>query len=341
MSGRADGVTCAVVIPCRNEAAHIGPLLDALAQQSVRPDEVIIVDDGSTDDTIDVVRAWTVRHQADAGAPLPVRVVPGPGHGPGPAMNAGISAAGAADIIIRFDGHSRPDSDYVRWSKAGVADARIGVVGGTWRIVAGAPTPAGRAIAAVVSHPLGSGGASYRQSGGPGSGLSSVETVPFGAFRTSLWGTLGGFDESLPVNEDFDFNYRTRKAGWDVVLDPRIQATYFARGTFSSLARQYVRYGYWKYQMLRKDVRALHWRQLPPMLVLPWTVATIGWSLMAPGAASSVAALAYPVALVVGSATIAMGRKVSLIHTLLALGIVHLAWSAGFWRAVVGRGRLR
>jgi chlorobactene glucosyltransferase len=52
------GPLVSVLIPARNEAARIGACLDGLARQSYAPFELIVVDDGSTDDTAGVVRAY-------------------------------------------------------------------------------------------------------------------------------------------------------------------------------------------------------------------------------------------------------------------------------------------
>ncbi|HQX81207.1 MAG TPA: glycosyltransferase, partial [Vicinamibacterales bacterium] len=274
-------------------------LLDALGSQTVLPDEIVVVDDGSTDDSAGVIRRWS-----SANTRTPARVVAGPGRGPGPAMNAGILAT-SADVIVRLDGHSVPDANYIEHSIAGLADARAGVVGGGWKVQPGAETRMARAIADVVSHPLGSGGALYRHPDSAGPVTVRVETVPFGSFRRELWKQLGGFDESLSANQDFDFNYRVRKAGLDVVFDRRISATYTARPTLATLSRQYFRYGYWKRQMLRKDVQAIHWRQVPPMLLVPWVLATGVMALLWPSPLSGVAAGLYPAVLTAGAVLVA------------------------------------
>ena len=217
------------MIPCRNEARSIGALLDALAIQTVQPAEILVVDDQSTDSSVAVVGEWQQHHPRAV-----VRVIAGSGRGPGPAMNTGIAAT-TAHVVVRLDGHCLPNRDYIEHSLRALADPGVGVAGGIWRVRPGAQTPVARAIAQVVSHPLGSGGARYRHPDGLGPNAVSVETVPFGAFHRSLWKQLGGFDESLSANQDFDFNYRARVAGFDVVLDPRIQATYVARPTLRAL----------------------------------------------------------------------------------------------------------
>jgi len=287
------------------------------------------VDDGSTDESAAIVRQW---HNENSGVAL--RVIEGPGRGPGPAMNAGIAAT-TADVVVRLDGHCAPDRDYIEHSIRTLADPRVGVVGGGWRVRPGAETVMGRAIALVVSHPMGTGGARYRHPDAPGPVMMPVETVPFGTFRRALWEQLGGFDESLAANQDFDFNYRARAAGYDVVLDRRIKATYVARPTLAALGRQYFRYGFWKRQMLRKDPRALHWRQVPAAVVLPWVLATLAFVVIWPSPLSKLAAGLYPTVLLLGSTHLAT-RGASAPAALAVLATLHLSWSAGFWRAVCG-----
>lgn len=326
-------LTVVVVIPCRNEAATIEALLAAIAGQTRLPDEVVVVDDGSTDETVKRVEGWTSQHPQ-----VVLRVVASHGRGAAAAMNAGIMAC-HADVVVRLDGHSVPDADYIEWSLKALSAEGAGVVGGVWHVVPGADTPMGQAIASVVSHPLGAGGAAYRNEIGSRA-VETVETVPFGAFRRSLWEQLSGYDESLAANQDFDFNYRTRKAGFEVVLDRRIRSTYRARPALRALARQYQRYGFWKVQMLRKDPRALHWRQVPPALVLPWLLASLSLALVSGHPAAWLAAAMYPAVVVIGASQVTLRDKTSstprfLAATCAAFATVHIAWSVGFWKGIV------
>ena len=88
-----------VIIPCRNVAATLGAQLDALAdQQASFPWEVVLVDNGSTDNTVGVAQGFSTR--------LRLRIVSCPAHTGNPAnaaRNAGIRAA-AADLIALCDG---------------------------------------------------------------------------------------------------------------------------------------------------------------------------------------------------------------------------------------------
>ena len=93
--------------------------------------------------------------------------------------------------------------------------------------------------------------------------------LPFGAFERGLIEKIGPFDETLNANEDYEFNARIRRAGGRVWLNPEIRSIYYARPSLPALARQYARYGYWKWRMLRRYPETLRWRQaLPPLFVL-------------------------------------------------------------------------
>lgn len=322
----------ATVIPCRDEARTIGRLLDALASQTRVPDEIIVVDDQSTDQTRAVVASWQHQH-----ASITLRVVDGPGRGVAAAMNTGIAAA-TADIIVRLDGHSVPQPDYIQQSLSALAEPGAGVVGGVWTIRPGADTIVARAIAAVVSHPSGSGGAQYRHAGSAPQAAVAVETVPFGTFTVDLWRNIGKFDESLLANEDYDFNYRVRQSGAAVRLDGRIHSQYQARPTLAALGRQYFRYGFWKARMLRKDPSAVHLRQVVAALILPAVAGTVLLAGLIPGRETMALMGMYPAVIVAASAHIAWQARSVLVWPAAAtvLVAVHFSWSAGFVRALTG-----
>jgi GT2 family glycosyltransferase len=322
-----------VVIPCFNESHWIAEVLDALAAQDRQPDDVVVVDDGSTDGTRDVVHEWRREH-----ASVPLRLVAGPGRGVAAAVNIGVVGL-ATEVVVRLDGHCRPAPDYLRRTVELAATPGAGVAGGAWTIEPGAPSIEAMAIAIAVEHPLGSGGAAYRHppAGSSAAGPLVVDTVPFGCFRKSLWQDLGGLDERLRSNEDYDFNFRARARGLKVLLDPSIRCTYYARPTVWTLARQYGRYGWWKARMLRHHPFSIRWRQLVPALLVPGLAVAAAGMIFRHKFIWALAIAAY-LATVAGGAVHAAARRrawpaVGWIAA--AFLVVHVMWSAGFWVSLV------
>jgi GT2 family glycosyltransferase len=161
-----------------------------------------------------------------------------------------------------------------------------------------------------------------------------VDTVPFGSFNRELIDRIGYFDESLLTNEDYEFNTRIRKAGGRIWLDPSIRSIYFSRATLLELARQYWRYGFWKWRMLRNYPDTLRWRQaLPPLFVLS-LIGLIVLSIVMPVARFVVFAelfLYFSIMTLAGLRAALRQRKPFLIFGLpLAIPVMHITWGSGF-----------
>ncbi len=266
MSRRNEGVPqITVVVPCRNEAGFIGSLLEALRRQDVSDFEVIVAEGGSEDGSPAIIDRYAQTHPE-----LQLTVL----HNPKRTIPAGLNLAiqeAQAGIVARLDAHCRPDPGYLRRCLQALAHTGAAVVGGRWEIIPGARGPIAKVIATAVSSPLGAGDARYRLQNDLHAG--PVDTVPFGCFRRETWAAMGGFNESLLTNEDYEFYYRVRRQGGIIYLDPTISSQYYARPTYRALAAQYWRYGWWKAQMLKRYPRSVRWRQALP---LTWAAAATG-----------------------------------------------------------------
>jgi succinoglycan biosynthesis protein ExoA len=262
-------IEISIIVPCFNEEKTIQLLLQAILNQSFESEkmEVIIADAMSTDNTRSVIQEFAIRNPI-----LSIRVVDNIKQTIPAAINlAAYSAQG--EYLLRLDAHSVPASDYIQNSinllRSGIAQN----VGGIWEINAGSDTCIAKAIARAAAHPLGAGDAGYRISAQSG----FVDTVPFGAFKKVDFIRLGGFDEGLLSNEDYEFNTRLRQNGGKVWLDTSIRSKYYARKNLAELGKQYWRYGFWKNRMLRKYPKSLRLRQaVPPFFVL--TLIVLGTS---------------------------------------------------------------
>jgi glycosyltransferase involved in cell wall biosynthesis len=257
--------TVSIVIPCYNEERFIGKALEQLAHQFATDRyEIIIVDGLSGDNSRGVIEDFRKRRPD-----LAVSVVDNPARNIPTALNLGVAAA-RGTVIARMDAHAAPSSGYIRRCVEVLQTGTVGVVGMPCLVRAGADTTVARAIAVAVSHPFGIGDAKYRLGAG-GPAQERVDTVAFACFRKSLWQELGGFNEALLANEDYDFNYRVRQSGREVILDRGGHCDYFARTTVVKLAAQYWRYGGWKAEMIRRQPRSIK----PRHLVAPAFVASI------------------------------------------------------------------
>jgi len=254
-----------VVIPCYNEERFIGKALENLANQYDKDHyEIVVVDGLSEDRTREVIAQFT-----QARPEVVVRILDNPARNIPTALNIGVAAA-RGEIIARMDAHAVPSLGYVRRCVEVLRENERGVVGMPCHVRPGADTLIARAVAIAVSHPFGIGDAKYRLQEGK-TEQESVDTVAFSCFRKQLWKELGGFNEELLTNEDYDFNYRVRLRGGTVLLDRVEHCDYFARATLGSLAGQYFRYGQWKARMLMLHPRSIRWRHL----VAPMFVASI------------------------------------------------------------------
>jgi glycosyltransferase involved in cell wall biosynthesis len=323
--------TVSVIIPCFNEEATIRLLLDAVGNQTYPCSnlEVIIADGMSTDRTRETVDQFCRECSG-----INIRIVDNPSRIIPAGLNRAIEVS-SGEYIVRLDAHSIPAPDYIEKC---VQDIDRGVgenVGGVWEIKPGADTWTARSIARAAAHPLGVGDALYRytHTAGP------VDTVPFGAFRSSLIQKIGLFDESLQSNEDYEFNARIRQANGTVWLDPSIHSVYFARATFADLARQYFRYGYWKYRMLKRYPATLRWRQaLPPVFVFSLIFfAILGFFIKLAWFGLALEILTYFIILFATSIQLAIqSHSPAFIWGIpSAIATMHTAWGAGFLWSLV------
>jgi GT2 family glycosyltransferase len=320
-----------VVLPVRNEARDIGRCLDAILAQDYPADrmEVLVADGMSDDATRDVVAAYSRRDRR-------VRLLENPGRIVPTALNAAIRAF-EGEILVRVDGHTIVDRDYVSQGVAALARSGADVVGGTMAPVGSSPF--GRAVALATSTPMGVGGSSFHYA----SEEREAESVYMGTFRREAFARFGRFNERCKRNQDDEFNYRVREGGGRVVVVPSMRSRYFPRESPRALFGQYFQYGYYKVL-----VAALHPRMMRPRHVIPsgFVIGVAGLAAAATlnlaGALLLAAALALHVALSLALAW-REGRRDPGAWLLVpaATLLIHLAYGSGFligcFAALAGR----
>jgi succinoglycan biosynthesis protein ExoA len=305
----ASMASVSVLIPARNEAEYIGACLDSIFAQRFEGELEVLVADGDSDDaTAELSRAAGARVVAN-----PQRITPA-------ALNRAFAAA-RGDVIVRFDAHAEMGESYIA-SCLRALEEEPGMVNiGGWREARGVG-PWGRATGAALGSRLGVGNPKiWRRPSAPAV-RREVDTVPLGCWRRSTLELLGGWNEHFFRHEDFELNYRLRRSGGRVVLDPAITSTYRPRESLRALSLQYWHYGAMKARMVLTHPDSVRPRQLAPFgLLAAATIAPFQTLLAWPGRA---ALLAYGLLVAGVTLTSRAGWR-----TAPALATMHLSWTAG------------
>jgi glycosyltransferase involved in cell wall biosynthesis len=312
-----------IIMAVRNELLTIEEALDSALRQVCRYVLEVVVADGCSDDgTAEVL---TRRVAADPR----VRVVANQSRTTAAGLNAALAAA-RGQYWVRLDGHSVLPPDYVARLVDHIRAGRCEAAGGVVR--ARGTTRFGRAVAAAQDSRFGIGNASHHYATREG----FVDHVAHGAYRVDRSRSIGGFDEALIRNQDYDFDFRYRANGARILIDPSIEFHRQARETPAALMHQYYQYGYWKYVVFRRHPTSLHVRWLAP----PTLVAALGIGTLTSGSRFGRRLLgttltAYLALVTLGTATIARRRGCSPYDVGRALATMHLAWGAGFLRSAL------
>jgi succinoglycan biosynthesis protein ExoA len=310
-----------VVIPARDEELHIGRCLDAVCKQDYDNLQIVVVDGGSNDATLDVVREQMASDERIELVHNPLRSIP-------VSLNLGLARA-RGRWLVRMDAHSTVDPSYVRMAVDRLTTGSWGGVGGRKDGVG--ETAAGRAIAAALGSRFGVGNSMYHHGVTP----QEVDHIPFGAYPVELARSLGGWNEQLPVNEDFEFDYRVRAAGHRLLFDPAMRISWHSRQSIPDLFRQYLRYGRGKADVALLHPDSMRPRHFMPPALVAYLVGTIVLAWRRPG---RLLALNAPYLLGLTVASVQTGRKLDSraerAHVPLAFIAMHIGWGLGFWAAL-------
>lgn len=328
-----------VIVPARNEEAHLADCLAAIAAQDYPAErlEVLVVDGGSRDGTL-----AAARRRADSDPRF--RLLDNPRGQVAAALNLGVAAA-SGEILLRVDAHTLPAPDYVRRCVEALAATGADNVGGP--MAPAGDTPVGRAVALAMGSRFGVGTARFRFA----REVEEVDTVYLGAFPRRVLERVGPFNEELERNQDYEMNFRIRREGGRIVVDPRIRSVYRTRRTLREVREQYASYGFWKARMLRRHPASLRARQLAAPALVTGLAAALAASLAALSApelprflllAFPALAGAYLLAALAVSLRLAAGHGWRLLPPLLAVfPTLHLAWGCGFLAGLFGERRRR
>ncbi|HEV7682694.1 MAG TPA: glycosyltransferase [Pyrinomonadaceae bacterium] len=261
-----------VIIPVRNEEDSIRPLLDALLSQTLRPAEIVISDNGSTDKSVEIISQYIA-----SGAPI--KLIRGAQGLPGRGRN--LAAAKASHEWLAFiDAGVRPDVNWLEaLSSVSQGDESVDVVYGSYEPITNTFFKECAAIAFVPplenieGHPM------------------RTRSIASALMRRSAWEAAGGFPEDLRSAEDLLFMDKVEALGNRVSFAPGAVVHWDIQPTLGKTFRRFfiyshnnIRAGLWRSWQARilQRYAALAVVAVPAFLVgLKWLLIPLGlWLLM-------------------------------------------------------------
>jgi len=239
-----------VVIPARNAARTLPACLEALARQ-VRPaDEVVLVDNGSTDSTADVARSFRSRLAG-------LRVVYEPQTGEAVARNRGVAEA-TGDVVAFTDADCVADEDWLAGTlEALEEDPPCHAVAG--EVTGYRPVRLVEKYLTVCAFPA----------SGNGQVVCGLRFPPPTFYTANLCvrrealERVGPFDEGLRGGVDVALCVRLLRAGFRIRYEPRAVVAHVQRDSFGQAARRLFEYGTGLPGWFRKHAEPGLWVTLP------------------------------------------------------------------------------
>jgi len=225
-----------VIIPCRNEEQYIERCIMSIINGTSKNIqlEILVVDGGSNDKTTEIVINISKEHKE-------VLLIQNEKKHTQFGLNLGIQSA-INDWVLIAGAHTNYPPNYIEELLENSIILNADGVGGQLVTDVLHATPTSIAIKTVLSHPLGVGNSMFRIGVNK---PTAVDTVPFGLYRKSLFSDVGYYNELLVRNHDIEWSKRVVAAGNKIYLLPNVVCTYFARETYSALARNNFRNGLW------------------------------------------------------------------------------------------------
>ncbi len=245
-------LSVSVVVPVRNAVKTLPHCLEALERLDPQPLEVVLVNNGSTDGSQELLRAFSRRH-----TPEGAQVVEEPRPGISLARNAGIRQA-RGEILAWTDSDCAPDPAWLRYLIEPFAESRVGAVAG--RVL---PAPA----ASVVE--LFCGLYTFIT---PSHRTCHVRWTPWTggyaganfAVRRSLLEELGGYDETIAYGgDDYDLCARLYSRRHSIAYAPKAQVVHFHRATLPGMLHQAFGFGRSHPYLLRRHMTSGLWLDIP------------------------------------------------------------------------------
>ncbi|MEN9749823.1 MAG: hypothetical protein RL149_901 [Actinomycetota bacterium] len=310
-----------VIMPVLNEESHLEASVESILSQTYPNDVELILALGPSHDSTNAIAKQLAKKDKR------IKLLDNPRGLTTVGLNAAVKIA-KHDYIVRIDAHSEPAENYLQDGIRILLEQDADEVGGI--MDAKGRSSFQKAVAFAYTSRFGIGGASYHVGGQAG----VAESAYLGIFKKSALERVGGYDEAIIRGEDWDLAQRIKKTGGKVWFSPELRVTYWPRGRFGRLVKQFYSTGVWRGDLTRRDIGGASKRYfMPPLLVI---AILAGLVLLAFGQLIGIVPLAAYLLGVSAVAVLAGGLSLkSRAALVIALATMHLSWGWGFVRGFI------
>jgi poly-beta-1,6 N-acetyl-D-glucosamine synthase len=250
-----------ILVPSYNEGLTLYNCIDSLLRQTYRNSEIVIINDGSTDNTLEIARKIAKKYAK-------VRVIDKPNGGKASALNAGITQANG-EIVVSIDADSMFMRNTVEQLVLSFHDPKVAAVGGNVKVANRGNVLARQQALEYIT------GLTLQRSAFSHLGCMQVISGAIGAFRRDALLAVGGYAYDTIV-EDMDVTIELANHGYKVAYNPEAIAYTEAPETLHDFLKQRYRWTYGSFQVLTKHRQriwhpsSMGYLGMPYFMIFPW-----------------------------------------------------------------------
>ena len=241
-------VQISILIPVLNETEHIDKLISSFIQMAPEEKEILLIDGGSTDGTIDKIKIWIGKNDKIILVQNKLKFV-------SPGFNKAFAIA-KGKYIGFLGAHAHYPSNFLMTGISELNSGSCDAVGGP--LIQLGKSHVGKAISFVMSSKFGVGDVDFRVS----VSRKYVQSVAFAIYKREIFENIGLLDEELIRNQDDEFHYRLNKNGYRMLMVPEMASEYYVRESIKLLFKQYYGYGLFKPLVFKKSKYGIKFRHI-------------------------------------------------------------------------------
>ncbi|PNR97772.1 glycosyl transferase [Petrotoga mexicana DSM 14811] len=230
-------------------------MLNSLINQTRKPDEIIVVDGQSTDNTVSIIEKLAEKSNN-------IKIITNKKKYTPYGLNLGIKNS-KGDFVFIAGSHTEFDKKYLESCvKFLMKHPEAGAVGGvSLATPVNAKSCLQKSMAFSFSSPFGTASRHRYQVKEP----REVDTVAYACYRREVFDKVGYFNDKLLRNQDIEFNYRMRKKGLKIFLLPITNKYYVPNGLLDFMKKNFSN-GFWNYITLKISPYGISLRHFIPLI---------------------------------------------------------------------------